>query len=151
MQLLVQIEHGRELLAVTKYLPTDFFKNFADSLETSEPEGYLEFLLSENLPTIPKLLLKLHDRAKEHAEEPVGIPQPNAAGAEVHHFIRILSRYFLQSYGLPLHANVAAITTAVFKSDIEEDKVRALLRGDRASRDSRARRKIDKNRKDIDG
>jgi hypothetical protein len=95
---------------------------------------YLEFVMGDcGLPTVPEVLLRLHDKAREHAAFPMYIMQPNSPDAQLHHFIRSIAKYLTESYGSPLYDNVAAVGNAIFGiTTTTSDDVRSLLRVDRA-------------------
>lgn len=133
--LVLEVSDDRQLLDVRKYLPKEFYDTVAGLLELDSDGSYLEFVLYDcGLPTVPELLLKLHDKAKEHARFPTFVPQPNAPDAEQRHFMRSMAEYFKKSYGMPLYENVAAIANAVFQiTTITSDTVRSLLRADLAA------------------
>lgn len=155
-ELLLQVE-SRELLDTRKFIDEKRQKDFKKALEKDGLEswygfdGYFDHLLGELLEPIPGVLLKLHKRALEHAEYPLAVSQPNSPNAKVHHFIVELSEYFTQAYGQPLHAHVAAVVSAVLNVEIDEDRVRALLRARKAAIKRHTRKKMDELREEIAG
>jgi hypothetical protein len=155
-ELLLQVE-SRELLDIRQFIDEERQKEFIKALEKDGHDlwrcfdGYLDHLLGGLIEPMPGLLLKLHKRALEHAELPLAVSQPNSPNAKVNYFIRELSEYFTRAYGQPLHAHVAAIVSAVLNTDVDEDRVRALIRARKAAIKSRTRKKMAEMRKEIDG
>jgi hypothetical protein len=136
------------------YLREDAFKTISKRLELDDSYGndfYLEHVLGEELLPLPVILMELQKRAVEKAGSAYGLSQPNSADAKAHFFIRSMSGYFLESYGQRLHAHVAAITRVTLGSDVDEDNVRALIRAKDVSTKSRARKKMQQLRREIDG
>jgi hypothetical protein len=155
-ELLLLNTNDRSLLDVRKYLSPEYFQNLLRALDMETEFGggtfYLEHAVGEGLPPLPGLLLELHKRATERVELPLSVPQPNSPDAEINHFIRVLSGYFIASHRQPLHATVAAVTAAVFDShDVDEDKVRALIRADKERVEQNTRRKLEELRRETDG
>lgn len=155
--LLVEVLYTSDFSDTRRYIEKEKLKDFVEALAENGCEiwpgfdGYLDELLSGLLPAIPKILLTLHKQALEEAQNPHAVRQPNSPSAKANFFIDALSSYFKQVYGTPLHAHVAAITTALFDEDIGEDRVRALLRSRKAASKSYARKKVAEMKKEIAG
>jgi len=150
-------ESSRDLVEIRRFIEKEQLTHFVKELEHDGHElwygfdGYLDYLLSELLGTVPGMLMKLHKRALEQAKAPLAISQPNSRSAKVNFFIRWISDYFIKSYGQPLHSHVATVTNAVLGSDVDEDRVRALIRSRKALVQRRTRQKLLQIRKEKDG
>jgi hypothetical protein len=155
-ELLLEIEDGH-LLDTRKYIDPEQLTHFKKGLEKDGHEdwygfdGYLDYLLGEVLPPVPCITLRLHKRALECAEQPLAVKQPKSPNARVHYFVRRISAYFVRSYGQPLHSHVAAIVRAICAVNVDEDRVRALIRVTQKSNEKAIRNKLAKGRARIDG
>jgi hypothetical protein len=150
-------ESSPDLVEVRRFINKESRTHFVKELEQDGHElwygfdGYLDYLLSELLGTVPGILLQLHKRALEQAKTPVAISQPNSPSAKVNFFIRWLSNYFTKSYGQPLHSHVASVTNVLLGSDVDEDRVRALIRSRKVAVQRRTRQKLIRLREEKDG
>lgn len=150
-------ESSPDLVEVRRFIDKDQHTHFMKELEHDGYDlwygfdGYLDYLLSELLGTVPGILVKLHKRALEQAKTPLVVSQPNSPSAKVNFFIRWLSDYFVKSYGQPLHSHVAAVTNVLLGSDVDEDRVRALIRSRKVIVQRRTRQKLVQLRKEKDG
>lgn len=156
-ELLVHMDHSRSMLDLGKYIEEEKLREFLTALEEDGLEdwpgldGYLEHLIGEMLPSVPKLLLELHKRALEQAKRPYVVSQPNSRSARLNFFIQQLSSYFHKAYGQPLNAYVAGIVSAIFDEDVDEDRVRALLRARRQASQTRSRKKVEERGENSSG
>lgn len=155
-ELLLEV-NSRDFHSVPRFIDAERRKEFIHGLERNEHEiwygfeGYLDHLLGELIPSIPAILLELHKRALEEMETPLAVPQPNSPSAKLRYLVRTLSTYFKAAYGTPLHAHVAAVVSAVLKVDVDEDRVRALIRLDQQASKKAAGKKMTKLLKESDG
>jgi hypothetical protein len=155
--LLVEVLYTSDFSDTRRYIEKEKLKDFMEALAENGCEiwpgfnGYLDELLSGLLPAVPKILLTLQKQALKEAQNPHAVRQPHSPSAKTNFFIDALSSYFKQAYGTPLHAHVAAITTALFDEDIGEDRVRALLRSRKAASKSYARKKVAEIKREIAG
>ena len=155
-ELLLQVE-AKELLDIRQFIDKEREREFLRALEHDGHDlwpgidGYMSHLLGNLIEPMPGLLLKLHKRALHHAENPLAVSQPNSPNAKLNYFIRELSEYFNRAYNQPLHAHVAAVVSAVLNSDVDEDRVRALIRSRKTATKNRTRKKVAEIRKEIDG
>ena len=88
------------------------------------------------LPSIPDILEALSIKINEQIKQHGSIKKPNSKDAEAHLFVRVLSQYFLSSYGTPLHEHVKVIANAVLGVSITAENVRALVRLNRVPQKS---------------
>jgi hypothetical protein len=155
-ELLLQVE-SRGLLDIRKFIDKgrehEFLKALVRGGYDLWPgfEGYMDHLLGGLIEPMPGLLLKLHKRSLEQAEIPMAVSRPHSRNAKVNYFIRELSEYFSRAYNQPLHAHVAAVVSAVLNADVDEDRVRALIRSRKVATKNRTRKKMAEMRKEIDG
>lgn len=90
--------------------------------------GYARFMLSEIIPSLDIVLMDIHRKAAEYADEAPVVRKPQSKNAEVHHFVRTLSGYLKKEYGQPLSDAVAMTACTVFgRDDIDSDFVRKLM------------------------
>lgn len=146
-----------ELLEIRRFFEKKDFEQFMEVLEGDGHDlwngldAYIQYALGELLGTVPGLLVKLHRRALEHAKLPQPVSQPNSPSAKANFFVRSLSAYFKRVYGQPLHAHVAIVTNTVLGSDVDEDRVRALIRSGKQTMTTLTRKKLVQLWKEIDG
>lgn len=90
--------------------------------------SYARFVFSDIVPSIEEVIIDIHRKAGEYAEEAPVVKKPQSKNAEVHHFVRVLSGYLKKEYGQPLHDAVAMTACTVFeRDDIDSDFVRKLV------------------------
>jgi len=146
-ELLLQDDHNARLLDTRYYISESKLHNFTKALEADGHEiwygfdGFLNEELGQLVQPLPYYLLQMHNKAKAMAAEPVAVKQPNSPSAKVNFYIDHLSAYFKAVYGMPLHANVATIVSVVLGKDVDEDRVRALLRSRKAATPPLTRKK----------
>jgi hypothetical protein len=63
----------------------------------------------------------------DYLEEPI-VKKPQSQNAHVVYFVRHLSEFMKDEFGTPLHEHVATTARTVFKSEIDGDHVRKLIR-----------------------
>lgn len=147
----------RELLDTRTFIDRQHRTRFLQSLKKDGHDvwygidGYLYHLFGELLQPLPAMLLELNTRAKNYADSPSVVGQPNSPNAWKRFLIRAVSGYFMDCYGQRLHAQTAAVATAVLQEDISEDRVRALIRIQERSRPTRTRRKVETARRKVYG
>lgn len=147
-ELLTQIHASSVLLDLREYIEQRKVSDFGTALEeggledTLGLDNDLEDFVAEALPPMSGIMLKLHKRALEQARRPYGVSQPNSPNAKLNFFIQHLSNYFQKAYAQPLHAHVATIVSAIFDEEVDEDRVRALLRTRRRALQAPARKKL---------
>ena len=99
--------------------------------------GHVSTAEERALPSVRELVMRLAKMLALNARRRdsfFDIPQPNARDAREHFFIRALSSYFRNVYGLPLHDHVRTITEVAFgrsPGTIRPGTVRLLLARDR--------------------
>lgn len=146
-ELLIDVRGSSNFLDTRRYITQEKLKEFIDSLERdghdiwSGFDDYLDHLLGELIPALPRILLLLNQRALEAAKNPHSVRQPRSPSAKLNFFIDELSSYFKKAYGTPLHSHVAAVVSALFDEDVAEDRVRALLRSRKSASKARSRRR----------
>jgi hypothetical protein len=133
--LLLQDSQNTALLSMNTLVPKHRFEAFRNGLlDDDHPnwggfEHWLDILVYETLlEPLPAYLLTLEKRAKALAIQPPAVKQPKSKAAKANFFVELLSEYFTKAYGSPLHAHVSTIVSAIFNTEIDEDRVRALLR-----------------------
>jgi hypothetical protein len=147
--LLLADDHNRKLLDTRAYITKEQLEVFKEGLEKDDHEmwygfdGYLDYLLGQLIQPLPYYLLQLHHRANEFAALPLAVKQPKSKSAKCNYFIEHLSSYFRRAYRSPLHAQVATVVSVVLGIDVDEDRVRALVRSRNVGVQSRARKKLE--------
>jgi hypothetical protein len=143
------------LTAVSRYVPDAMLKALARSLGMKDDDftgangaaAFAQEFLDEMLPDLAHVAAELAKRARQLAKAPGALTQPKNLRAEHHFFARCLSAHFLERYGTPLHAHVAAIENAIFEFspgsslEVTEDEVRGwCTRRQRSRKTHRSRR-----------
>lgn len=141
IDLLLHADESIHLLSMRAYVSPSRVKDFSDALFADEyaeddqqgssfyGDSYLEHLLFETLfEPLPAYLLILLHRARDFAAKPAVVKRPNSKAAQANFYVERLSEYFQRAYGSPLHAHVATIVSSIFGMEMDEDRVRALLR-----------------------
>jgi hypothetical protein len=148
-ELLLLDDHNIELLDTRRYIKAEQIDAFKAGLEKDDHEmwygfdGYLNYLLGELIQPLPYYLLQLHHRVKECAALPLAVRQPKSKSAKSNYYIEHLSSYFRRAYGSPLHAHVATVVGTILDAEINEDRVRALLRSRETAARKTARKKFE--------
>jgi len=135
IDLLLQSENRIHMLSMNAYVSPSRVEAFAKALEEDDHpiwygfDGYLHHLIFETLlEPLPAYLLILRNRALDFASQPAVVKQPKSKAAHANFYVERLSEYFQKAYGTPLHAHVATIVSSIFGIEMDEDRVRALLR-----------------------
>lgn len=85
---------------------------------------YATFILSEFIPHIGIVILKIAEKAARFEfEEPI-LKKPNSENAELNVFIKSLTQYFRTEYGQPLYDTVATTSSVIFGKNVDPDLVR---------------------------
>ena len=91
--------------------------------------SYTNFLLRQVLPDLQSLLGDIAKKATQFSCEQPTVLKPNSKSEDpaAQYFIRSLSKYLKNKYGLPLHEVVAATAGVVFEQSFENDTIRRLV------------------------
>jgi len=102
---------------------------------SSEPSEFsdeqIEFsklAIGRIIPSLQYVLFTIAEEARQYANEKPIVLKPGSDNAEIHYFIRYLSRYMQKEYGQPLHDIVATTTSVLFEKDIDSDYVRKVIK-----------------------
>jgi hypothetical protein len=105
-----------------------FDSYYIEGLGAPNDVHYAPSSLSEIAPSIDNVLIDISEKATQYGEEESLVKKPNSPNAEIHYFIRWLSRYCQRRYNQPLHEVVAITTSVIFnKQNIDTDYVRKLV------------------------
>jgi hypothetical protein len=124
---LLQTDEGLQHLEWYHYLD-EFGLGSGRVMGEPEEDSFINEVIE--LPRWDVLILRrLEDNAVAMAETSTRrVPQPNAPDARVRFVAYHLSDYFERSYGTPLHAIVAIVTSVICDADVGEDHVRGWIR-----------------------
>lgn len=90
---------------------------------------YTSFCLHEIVPNFNLILMDIHAKTNEYMREVVTVRKPNSENAKTHYFVRLLSRFFQEYFGQPLHESVAITASVVLGvNEIDSDYVRKLVK-----------------------
>ena len=74
------------------------------------------------------VLINISEKATQYGEEKPTVKKPKSENADIHYFVRSLSRYLRNRYNQPLHDVVAVTTEVTFdRQSIDSDYVRKLV------------------------
>ena len=91
--------------------------------------SHTNFLLRQVLPDLQGLLGDIAEKATQFSCEQPSVLKPNSKYEDpaAQYFIRSLSKYLKNKYGLPLHEVVAATASVVCEQSFEKDTIRKLV------------------------
>ena len=128
---------GSRMQSIVDFTDASHFEGLASAFDLdSDPDlarlggagDYVRFWVSDALPDLTELLLKMSAEARKREKDPRALGQPNSPRAKLRFFQEHVSAYFSGAYGRPLNKQVADVCSAVFGCDVTEENVRKLVR-----------------------
>jgi len=140
---LIEIEKlSEKLVSMMDSMPE--FSNFttASTMSDKEIERFIDELgiepdyiiddmrlkISTYIPQPINILYDIQIKALNHIKDEPLVKKPNSSDAPTHYFVRTLSNYLQRTYNQPLNSVVAITTSVILDTEIDEDRVRKLIK-----------------------
>lgn len=127
--ILLMHKSGRfDLYSINNLIDDQTIEWLIEALDIPSEPSYTRFCVSDVVPHVNKVLIDISEKATQYGEEEPTVKKPKSENADIHYFVRMLSRYLKNKYKQPLHEVVAATTEVVFdRQNIDSDYVRKLV------------------------